>query len=151
MKISIGVNLRKSNDFDKFVDPIGYQVEPSTYWNIPCENNEATLIKVEIDYVHHTHIHSYMDLLISKLRLDGRLILVGQNLNEINRLYFLDEIDTMRFNQLVYANDTEPFKRGVYNPSFLKEYLSQKGLKLYKSQLDNITYYLEFVRESIRN
>lgn len=147
MNIQIGIGLRDSNDFDLTIDPIGKYVEPKSPWNIPCERNEAKIIKVNLNIIHLSALDNYISILLSKLRSNGKLVLHGSNLNEINRLYFMGSISDEQYNSIIYPEFDSIQTIGLYSPKMIKNKLEKYGLKINKISLDNTTYCIEAIRQ----
>lgn len=139
MRIQIG-NFRPNEEYDVTIDPNGKYVEPQSYKNIPCDDNEAKVIKIQLDIIPYMEVDDYIKLAISKLRLKGRLILIGKNLNEINRQYFMGNITDKEYN-LIIAD-----VKSLWSPAVIKNALLDHGLRIVLFRLDNFSYYLEATR-----
>lgn len=75
--------------------------------NTICEQSEATEIILDciLSYLHFDHIADFLTKMISRLRINGKLIIYDNDFNIISNLYNNGSIDIKTVNQLIFGQD----------------------------------------------
>jgi len=144
MKILSGVGVRPTKEFDIIIDPSGQFTlpKPLEFSNI-CDDNECELfVGYILDYIPINKIDNILNDLVKKTRINGRIILHGTNINELNRAYFMGHIGTPEYNSILYGL----MKCGIYCPDVLSKKFESMGLSIASRKLDKLSFSIEVVR-----
>jgi hypothetical protein len=115
-----------------------------------CENSECTNIVAEdiIDYCSSNDVNGLLTHWISKLRHGGTLVVGGNNLTELCRLYNNKVMSLMDFNLALFGLQRQPheFKQSCVNVEELVASLQEYGLVITKKHVIGHKYIVEAMR-----
>ena len=142
MKVYITENI------DKVIE--GYTMIPIIYGKIDLgqvPNNAAkSIVAVDaLDSIPVQFLDNFLDDVKSKMRLNSGLILGGTELSVISRDVLLGNLNTQKFNELVFS------KRGLYNISDIVSILQSKNLIINKSSIKGYNYEISVTRPQASN
>jgi len=142
MKVYITENI------DKVIE--GYTMIPIIYGKIDLgqvPNNAAkSIVAVDaLDSIPVQFLDNFLDDVKSKMRLNSELILGGTELSVISRDVLLGNLNTQKFNELVFS------KRGLYNISDIVSILQSKNLIINKSSIKGYNYEISVTRPQASN
>ena len=142
MKVYITENI------DKVIE--GYTMIPIIYGKIDLgqvPNNAAkSIVAVDaLDSIPVQFLDNFLDDVKSKMRLNSKLILGGTELSVISRDVLLGNLNTQKFNELVFS------KRGLYNISDIVSILQSKNLIINKSSIKGYNYEISVTRPQASN
>ena len=113
------------------------------------DRGEAEEIIVEgvIDYIRISQVESVIKLWSSLIQKQGRLVIVGTDIQEVSKALGNYNINVPDANQLLYG-DTDFPKRVCFSAAHLSSFLKEKcGLKLLKKRVNGYTYMVEAQRK----
>jgi len=135
MKILLENKPKDTTGFDLVVDPTGSTGEPLTPLTAleRISPNQATDIVFNLlDTLHISEVKQVIFSYISKLRYNGEITFTCINAHEINRQFFLDNLDIEQYNVALYGKthlDIDMI-RSSYTISFIKTILEEAGLNI---------------------
>jgi hypothetical protein len=132
MKLKISVNKDIRNGYTN-IDPVSVPGTKIRELN-KIDDNECTeiILQEALDYVGRVEIDRYLDLILSKLRKSGELIIVSNDIYAITKLYQNQKITSEDFNFMVFGDlrDEREVKYGILELEELVLALQDKGLKI---------------------
>jgi hypothetical protein len=138
----INLNLFANNPKDGYTNADGVFIITNQ-----CENGEATEILSEnvLEYIPLDHYFGTISNWLSKLRHNGKLIIVTQDIYGLTRKYLNGELNLGEYNLAMFGSSSAPAqKRSGVSMHELKQLVKQVGLTLEKSYFsdNNITLIL---------
>lgn len=142
MKVYITENI------DKVVE--GYLMIPIIYGKIDLgqvANNAAqSIVAIDaLDSIPVQFLNTFLDDIKSKMRFNSELILGGTELTVISRDVMLGNLNTQKYNELIFS------KRGIYNVSDIVNLLQKKELLINRSIIKGYNYEISATRPKIAN
>lgn len=114
------------------------------------ETSECTEILAPdiLDYIHISQLIPFIQLLVSKLRHGGRLIIGGTDLHTLSRCYMIGEIKTEDLVNKLYGDQFGAWKNkcGAYPMHEIVAILKELGLQIVRKNLTNDKMFVEGVR-----
>ena len=153
MKLHVGI---RSNPLDGYVniDPVPGQGKVlSGIENLDnhCHNNQCHKIIIDnvLNYIHWTKLAQVVSHYCSKLRHNAEITILGTDLYEVIRNFYLGKIDSGQLNSTMYGDgkDAWGFQYGVYDIETICSLLEKLNIKILKKELhDNFQYTIVGIR-----
>lgn len=152
MKILVDNSPKDITEYDLVIDPTGNSGIPKSISmgsrDIP--DNKGTLIVINnLDQVSIAAVEGILSSYITKLRLGGEINLTMRNTHEINRNYFLGNINIAQYNQLIYNQISIYSPVAAYTPDFISNILRGQGLTISNIRInrEDFTFTIKAIRE----
>lgn len=110
--------------------------------DVPDNSISSILMTNSIEQVSHDHINQFLSKLRQLLRINGKIVLTGVDVNCLSRDLINKVINVSVFNEIVYN------RKGMYDSSELASKLLSLGLEIEKILLKGSTYELHAVRNN---
>ena len=137
------------------IDPIG-ENDPNKvvtdFGNLDnvLHDSEATEILAQdvIKYIPYKHIPGVLYNWMKKLRINGRIIVGGYDIDEIAKSYNNKVCDLAGLNDLVYGNEHDPMAlSSIVTMGYIKDLLENFGLTILKQRKNGYNITVEARRE----
>lgn len=110
--------------------------------DVPDNSVSAILMTNSIEQISYDHINQLLSKLRQLLRLNGKLILTGVDVNCLSRDLINKLINVSVYNEIVYN------RKAIYDPSELSSKLKSLGLQIDKILFKGSIYELHAVRNN---
>ena len=103
-----------------------------------CEDAEAKEIRAEyiLEKFDFSKIGNILDYWLKKLRLNGKLVIIGTELYTLAKSIVTRNLGTQEINQALYAGD----KKSLLSIFTLEDMLLSRGFKIVQKRIDGFTY-----------
>jgi hypothetical protein len=141
VKVLITIDDNTLNDYQK-ISPLNG--DNPLFLDKYLDDGECQEIILDgiIDYVPIEHTQQYVTSLAKKLKIGGKLIIIGIDALEVAQSYYNGIINTIQFNKLTFGEKrhTWEFKQGLVQLEELCELLKSLNLKIINKRLYNFKY-----------
>ena len=113
-----------------------------------CETAQATEILAPnvLDYIHGSELLGALQHMASKLRHGRRMIVGGNDLREISRQLFVEEMSLADANVILYGKEFSQSRHGVFSLFEVCKLLQETGLVLDKKRINGTYFVVEAYR-----
>lgn len=116
------------------VNDIGNQVSVQELQNIPNGSCEELLVYDCVDYIDAKQKGEFLNLLISKIRYGGQIILEGVDLEEISRSLMQGQLTCAEARNFLYRGNN------IFSASEVISFLESKKLQIEHKRINNYVY-----------
>lgn len=97
-----------------------------------------------MDYVSHSDLQLFLNMIIKKLRHNGTIVLGGSDAYETCKQFLRGDFDVVELNRKLYGDNL--FKNGHWTLNVLTEALVNYGLKILEKNIDGNKMYIKAQR-----
>ena len=142
------MKLYITENIDQVIE--GYTMVPIIYGKVDLgqiPNNAAqTIVAIDaLDSIPAQFVNTFLDEVKNKMRFDSELVLGGTELSIVSREVLNGNLDTQKYNELVFS------KRGIYSINDIINLLQNKQLLVNKSTIKGYNYEISAIRPQPTN